>query len=156
MDNEAVEEAISLHREAVETDDKQRATSHLRDLLEPPRSRLMRQFNGLREGVKFLVDLRAELIQWSRESRELKALDSDVYRLLESWFDVGFLDLQQITWKTPADLLEKLIEYEAVHKIRSWRDLKNRLTVFLYKYLYRLVVNILWMISLCEEEPALS
>jgi len=127
VDNEAVEEAISLHREAVETDDKQKATSHLRDLLEPPRSRLMRQFNGLREGVKFLVDLRAELIQWSRESRELKALDSDVYRLLESWFDVGFLDLQQITWKTPADLLEKLIEYEAVHKIRSWGDLKNRL-----------------------------
>ncbi len=127
VDNEAVEEAISNHRGAVETDDKQMATSHLRDLLEPPRSRLMRQFNGLREGVKFLVDLRAELIHWSRESRELKALDSDVYRLLESWFDVGFLDLQQITWKTPADLLEKLIEYEAVHKIRSWRDLKNRL-----------------------------
>ena len=127
VDYEAVEAAIADHREAVETDDKQRATSHLRDLLEPPRSRLLRQFNGLQEGVKFLVDLRAELIQWARESRELKALDSDVYRLLASWFDVGFLDLQQITWKTPADLLEKLITYEAVHKIRSWRDLKNRL-----------------------------
>ena len=88
---------------------------------------LMRQFNGLREGVKFLVDLRAELIQWARESRELKALDNDVYRLLESWFDVGFLDLQLITWKTPADLLEKLVKYEAVHRIRSWQDLKNRL-----------------------------
>jgi len=35
--------------------------------------------------------------------------------------------LQQITWKTPAALLEKLIEYEAVHAIRSWDDLKNRL-----------------------------
>jgi len=127
VDNDAVEEAITKHREAVETDEKQMATSQLRDLLEPPRSRLMRQFNGLREGVKFLVDLRAELIQWARQSRDLKALDSDVYRLLESWFDVGFLDLQLITWKTPADLLEKLVKYEAVHKIRSWQDMKNRL-----------------------------
>ena len=127
VDNEAVEKAISKHREAVETDEKQKATSHLRDLLEPPRSQLMRQFNGLQGGVKFLVDLRAELIEWARTSRELRALDGDVYRLLASWFDVGFLDLQQITWKTPADLLEKLIRYEAVHKIRSWRDLKNRL-----------------------------
>ncbi len=127
VDSDAVEEAITKHREAVETDEKQMATSQLRDLLEPPRSRLMRQFNSLPEGVKFLVDLRAELIGWARESRELKALDNDVYRLLESWFDVGFLDLRLITWKTPADLLEKLVKYEAVHKIRSWQDLKNRL-----------------------------
>lgn len=127
VDNVAVEEAITKHREAVETDEKQIATAQLRDLLEPPRSRLMRQFNGLQEGVKFLVDLRAELIEWARESRELKALDSDVYRLLESWFDVGFLDLRLITWKTPAYLLEKLVKYEAVHKIRSWQDMKNRL-----------------------------
>jgi len=127
VDNDGVEEAITAHREAIETDEKQMARSRLRDLLEPPRSRLMRQFNSLPEGVKFLVDLRAELIQWARESRELKALDNDVYRLLESWFDVGFLDLRLITWKTPADLLEKLVKYEAVHKIRSWQDLKNRL-----------------------------
>ena len=127
VDDEAVEAAITKHRQAVETDEKQTATSQLRDLLEPPRSRLMRQFNGLREGVKFLVDLRAELIEWARESRELKALDNDVYRLLESWFDVGFLDLQLITWKSPADLLEKLVKYQAVHRVRSWQDLKNRL-----------------------------
>jgi len=48
-------------------------------------------------------------------------------RLLRSWFDVGFLDLQRITWNSPAALLEKLVNYEAVHRIRSWADLKNRL-----------------------------
>ncbi len=73
------------------------------------------------------MDLRAELVSWAKEDSQLKALDLDVYRLLSSWFDVGFLDLQQITWKTSAALLEKLIEYEAVHKILSWHDLKNRL-----------------------------
>jgi malonyl-CoA decarboxylase len=48
-------------------------------------------------------------------------------RLLAAWFDVGFLDLRRITWASPAQLLEKLIAYEAVHAIRSWEDLKNRL-----------------------------
>jgi malonyl-CoA decarboxylase len=47
--------------------------------------------------------------------------------LLASWFDVGFLELARITWDAPAALLEKLIVYEAVHEIRSWADLKNRL-----------------------------
>ena len=54
-------------------------------------------------------------------------LDQDVYRLLVSWFDIGFLDLRRITWDTPAAILEKLIKYESVHAISSWRDLKNRL-----------------------------
>lgn len=127
VDNEAVEAAIEKRRNSQGPDQRQEATLHLRKLLEPPRTRLLRQFNELREGVKFLVDLRAELMPLAREAAELKALDQDVFGLLSSWFDVGFLDLQQITWKTPAALLEKLIEYEAVHAIRSWTDLKNRL-----------------------------
>jgi len=47
--------------------------------------------------------------------------------LLSAWFDVGFLDLVRIDWRASAALLEKLVTYEAVHTIRSWRDLKNRL-----------------------------
>jgi malonyl-CoA decarboxylase len=77
--------------------------------------------------VKFLVDLRAELLPFTKISSNLKALDSDLKELLAAWFDIGFLELRQITWDAPASLLEKLIEYEAVHEIRSWDDLKNRL-----------------------------
>lgn len=127
VDNDAVEEAIARRRESADSNELQKYTLELRNLLEPPRTKLLRQFNELEEGVKFLVDLRAELIVWARENPELKALDEDVFRLLTSWFDVGFLDLQRITWQTPAALLEKLIDYEAVHAILSWRDLKNRL-----------------------------
>ena len=127
VDNAAVEAAIEQRRNSQGADQRQEATLHLRRLLESPRTRLLRQFNELQEGVKFLVDLRAELMPWAREAPELKALDQDVFALLASWFDVGFLDLQQITWKTPAAVLEKLIEYEAVHAIRSWGDLKKRL-----------------------------
>jgi len=127
VDNDAVEAAIERRRASEGPDQLQQATNDLRRQLEPPRTRLLRQFNELREGVKFLVDLRAELMPWAREDPALAALDQDVFGLLASWFDIGFLDLQQITWRTPAALLEKLIEYEAVHAIRSWDDLKNRL-----------------------------
>jgi len=127
VDNDAVEAAIERRRASEGPEQLQQATNDLRRQLEPPRTRLLRQFNELREGVKFLVDLRAELMPWAREDPALAALDQDVFGLLTSWFDIGFLDLQQITWRTPAALLEKLIEYEAVHAIRSWDDLKNRL-----------------------------
>jgi malonyl-CoA decarboxylase len=40
---------------------------------------------------------------------------------------VGFLELRRISWDSPASLVEKLIKYEAVHDIRSWEDVKNRL-----------------------------
>ncbi len=78
-------------------------------------------------GVKFLVDLRAELLPMAKQSPELADLDADLRELLAAWFDVGLLELRRITWEAPASLLEKLIAYEAVHKIRSWEDLKNRL-----------------------------
>jgi malonyl-CoA decarboxylase len=42
-------------------------------------------------------------------------------------FDVGLLSLRRITWDAPASLLERLAQYEAVHAIDSWADLKNRL-----------------------------
>lgn len=47
--------------------------------------------------------------------------------MFSTWFDVGFLDLRPISWDSPASLIEKLIKYEAVHDIKSWDDLKNRL-----------------------------
>lgn len=127
VDNEAVEAVISARAEAEDADEERRLTRELVNILEPPRAKILRQFNGLRGGVKFLVDLRAELIRWAGDNKSLKELDRDVFQLLASWFDVGFLDLQRITWNSSAALLEKFIEYEAVHEIRSWKDLKNRL-----------------------------
>src|SRR5438105_9816987 len=99
----------------------------LRDALEPPRITLLRQFNALPEGVKFLVDRRAELIDLGQRDPELAGLEEDLKRLLANWFDIGFLELKRITWESPAALLEKLMAYEAVHEIRGWTDLKNRL-----------------------------
>ena len=103
------------------------ATAALRRALEPPRVRLLTQFTTIPDGMKFLVDLRATLLTRVKGDPYLEALDSDLRALLANWFDVGFLELQRIDWSSPAVLLERLVGYEAVHEIRSWSDLKNRL-----------------------------
>lgn len=128
VDSDAIDAAIAARNDAADDHAARRqAEFNLRESLRAPRVSLLAQFNALEEGVKFLVDLRAELIPLARDDAQLKALNQDVHRLLTSWFDVGFLKLQRITWDSPASLLEKLREYEAVHAIRSWSDLKNRL-----------------------------
>ena len=126
-DPEAVARAYEAMRSA--TDDAERATAkvRLRRALEPPRVRLLSQFTTIPDGMKFLVDLRATLLELTRADPYLAALESDMRGLLASWFDVGFLELQRIDWNSPAVLLERLVGYEAVHEIRSWSDLKNRL-----------------------------
>jgi malonyl-CoA decarboxylase len=99
----------------------------LRTALDSPRLRILRHFNTLPDGFKFLVDMRADLLELGREDPYMESLEKDLKYLLRNWFDVGLLELQEMTWESPAVLLEKLILYEAVHEITSWADLKNRL-----------------------------
>ncbi|MFO8088303.1 MAG: malonyl-CoA decarboxylase, partial [Desulfatiglandaceae bacterium] len=99
----------------------------LRKALDSSRLLILRHFNTLPDGFKFLVDMRADLLELNREDPYLESLEKDLKYLLKNWFDVGLLELQEMTWESPALLLEKLILYEAVHEITSWADLKNRL-----------------------------
>ena len=124
-------EAVGLAYEALKsTDDPAEraiAKAALRRALEPPRLKLLTQFTSIPDGRKFLVDLRGFLLKVRRDDKLLGALDADLRGLLAAWFDIGFLELHRIDWNSAAALLEKLVDYEAVHAIRSWRDLKNRL-----------------------------
>jgi malonyl-CoA decarboxylase len=126
-DGAAVDAAYEAVRNAKDPEARAVATAELRRALEPPRLRLLRQFTSIPNGSKFLVDLREVLLHARRNDKLLAALESDLRGLLAAWFDIGFLDLRRIDWSSPALLLEKLVDYEAVHAIRSWRDLKNRL-----------------------------
>jgi malonyl-CoA decarboxylase len=103
------------------------AEEHLRQVLFSPRLRLLKQFTALPQGVKFLVGLRADLLEFMAGDPNMESLDTELRHLLATWFDVGFLECRHITWESPAALLEKLIAYEAVHTIHSWKDLRNRL-----------------------------
>lgn len=119
--------AHASYQQAVGSATQWDAEAELRAALRSSRIRILTQFNAIPQGVKFLVDLRADLLRYLEEDPELAPLDRELESRLAAWFDVGFLELQRITWNAPAALLEKLIEYEAVHEIRSWTDLKNRL-----------------------------
>jgi malonyl-CoA decarboxylase len=124
---EAVARAHEAYQAAVGTAAQWDAEADLRRALRSARIRILTQLNAQPKGVKFLVDLRADLLRYLETDKELAVLDRELESRLSAWFDVGFLELQRLTWNSPAALLEKLIEYEAVHEIRSWADLKNRL-----------------------------
>lgn len=120
--------AMDAVRSSVDnTMDYELAVNKLRECLLSPRTKLFRQFNSLDHGIKFLVDMRADLRKLINNHPELRSVDNELRSLLSGWFDAGFLELRNVTWSAPADLLEKLINYEAVHEIESWTDLKNRL-----------------------------
>lgn len=123
----AVAHAMEAVAAASDAAERAVATARLRRALEPPRIRLLTAFAAIPDGVKFLVDMRSDLMARIDKDKLLLALETDLKTLLASWFDVSFLELQRIDWHSPANLLEKLVQYEAVHRIRHWRDLKNRL-----------------------------
>ncbi len=128
LDRARVDAAIAALQTVQPDADSSREERLLRAALVHRRVDLLTQFNALPQGVKFLVDMRAEILSLLREEPSLQSLNEDLRELLTSWFDIGFLNLRGMTWHdAPAALLEKLMAYEAVHEIRSWDDLKNRL-----------------------------
>lgn len=126
-DPKAIEKAHNRYQAAIGTETQWSAESALRNELRSVPLRILTQFNALPQGVKFLVDMRADLLRYLGNDLALRSLDRELEHQFVAWFDVGFLELQRISWNSPALLLEKLIKYEAVHEIRSWSDLKNRL-----------------------------
>ena len=92
-----------------------------------PRQELFRRLNLAPGGTAAIVAMRAKLLTHLKQHPELKTLDDDIVHLLNSWFNRGFLVMQRIDWKSRANILEKIIAYEAVHEIDGWEDLKRRL-----------------------------
>ena len=94
---------------------------------EPRRQELFRRLNLAPEGTHVLVRMREALFEAMAAEPELKGIDEDFRHLFGSWFNRGFLVLRRIDWRTPANVLEKIIRYEAVHEIQGWDDLRRRL-----------------------------
>jgi len=126
-DASKVKAAREQYEAAVGTPDEGVAEIRLRKALVSPRTRLLQRFAVFPEGMRFLVDLRAQLLPVLKGNKRLLALEAELENLFTTWFDVAFLELRRISWDSPASLVEKLIKYEAVHDIKSWGDVKNRL-----------------------------
>lgn len=116
--------------EIAETYAREPSLVHLRALaraVEPPRQELFRRMNMASAGTETLVAMRAALLDEVKKTPDLQPVDTDLLHLFSSWFNRGFLTLQRIDWRTPALILEKLIDYESVHAISGWADLRRRL-----------------------------
>ena len=122
-DRERLAQAIETWRAQPNDDD----ASDLHFASEPRRQELIRRLNRAPGGTSDLVAMRADLLDHLNGDKDLAALDRDVVHLLASWFNRGFLVLRKIDWSTPANILEKIIRYEAVHEIRDWDDLRRRI-----------------------------
>jgi malonyl-CoA decarboxylase len=99
----------------------------LQQASESPRRELFDRLNMAPGGTAALVEMRRVLLTRIKERPEWRPLDYDLRRRLRSWFNRGFLRLERIDWRTSALVLEKLIEYEAVHAVQGWPDLRRRL-----------------------------
>ncbi|TVR08624.1 MAG: MCD, Malonyl-CoA decarboxylase MCD [Salinarimonadaceae bacterium] len=122
-DEAKVEEAIAAYR----AEPGPHAAMKLHVGAEPRRQELLRKLNRTPGGTLALLRMREETLARLSEDRALADLDADFRHLFSSWFNRGFLGLKRIDWTSPAHVLEKIIRYEAVHKIENFEELKSRL-----------------------------
>ncbi|XP_069758299.1 malonyl-CoA decarboxylase, mitochondrial isoform X1 [Narcine bancroftii] len=118
------------------------AEERLRESLSPRYAPLIGRICRLDDGVKFVVELRADVLRWLHsglaeqplpEAREMNGI---LKTLLSSWFSIGFLKLEHVTWQSSCELLQKISEYEAVHPVRSWTDIKRRVGPYRRCYVF--------------------
>lgn len=123
-------EAISKAAEAYVAEP---SASHLRRLqrsVDSPTQEFFRRLNMAPGGTAKIVAMREDLHEFMAAdptNDQLRTIDNDLRHLLQSWFNRGFLVQRRIDWNTPATILDKIIDYEAVHEITGWDDLRRRL-----------------------------
>lgn len=122
-DREALDRAIAAYRALPDAD----TLGRIQIAAEARRQELFRRLNLAPGGTAALVQMRAELLGHLEARPDLAPVDIDFTHLFQSWFNRGFLVMRPIDWTTPANILERIIRYEAVHEINGWDDLRNRL-----------------------------
>lgn len=120
-------ETVGKAADAYRYDPSPQNLIRLQAVLDGARQELFRRLNMAPGGTAMLVGLRRQLLRGLRRNPAWAAIDADLLHLFRSWFNRGFLRLERIDWRTSAIVLEKLIQYEAVHAIHGWDDLRRRL-----------------------------
>ncbi len=120
-------EAVGNAADAYRVDPSPENLIRLQQTIEPGRQELFRRLNTAPGGTAALVEMRGVLLRELHQHPEWRTVDADLLHLLRSWFNRGFLRLERIDWRTSAMVLEKIVQYEAVHAVQGWRDLRRRL-----------------------------
>ena len=121
-------ESLLRNIEAYSKDKNDKNLGLIGTFSEPRWIELFRRLNATPGGTHRLIKLRERIKSLLKDGKvHLKSLDAGLLKLFKYWFNSSFLVLEKIDWSTPANVLEKIIEYEAVHEINSWDDLRARL-----------------------------
>ena len=120
-------DSVMLAAQTYAKDPSAKSLIALTKATEAPRQELFRRMNRAPGGTKVALTMRRELLRLLAKRPDLAALDYDIRHLLSSWFNPGFLKMHQVDWHSPAHVLEKIIQHEAVHAIDGWDDLRRRL-----------------------------
>uniref|UniRef100_A0A2R5L8B0 Putative malonyl-coa decarboxylase n=1 Tax=Ornithodoros turicata TaxID=34597 RepID=A0A2R5L8B0_9ACAR len=83
-----------------------------------------------------ILDLLAKSLGNGSQLHDVRVMNSILRELLSLWFAVGFIKLERITWKSSCEMLQKISEYEAVHPVRNWTDLKRRVGPYRRCYVF--------------------
>jgi malonyl-CoA decarboxylase len=130
VDAPRVERELARVRDAAGPIERRAALAQLRRDLEPARDCVLRHLAAPPSDLRFVVDLRAALMGFLAKRvdvADLAPLDDDLRAFLSARVDVALLELRRLTWADSAALLERLVRSEAVHAVRGWFDLKDRL-----------------------------
>ena len=122
-----VRPAVDLAIDAYRMERSDAAMVRLFQAVEPRRQALFRAINMAPNGTWTVLSMRADTLAMMDSHPELAPVEADLLHVLSSWFNRGFIVLEKINWRSPGAVLERLIEYEAVHEIRGWEDLRRRL-----------------------------
>ncbi|HUK04609.1 MAG TPA: malonyl-CoA decarboxylase [Burkholderiales bacterium] len=120
-------EAVGRAADAYRYEPSAQNLQRLHEILDSARQELFRRMNMAPGGTEMLVALRRRVLKGLKQHPAWSGIDADLLHLFRSWFNRGFLRLERIDWRTSAIVLEKLIQYEAVHAIQGWPDLRRRL-----------------------------
>ena len=118
---------VRVALDAYQTNPSETTYKNFSTASEPKRQELIRRLNHPDGATERLVGMRKDLLLLIKENPELAPVGIDLKHLFTSWFNRGFLVLRPINWSSPAEILEKIIAYEAVHAINSWEDLRASL-----------------------------
>ena len=121
-------ESLLKNIQAYQSERNQNNLTLVSNSSEPKWIELFRRLNATPAGTHKLIKLREKIKDLMAEGNSgLESFDEGLLKLFKYWFNPSFLVLEKIDWSTPANVLEKIIEYEAVHEINSWDDLRARL-----------------------------
>ncbi len=100
----------------------------LREAIASPRRRVLGSLINIQGGMKFILELRAEILELQRAGRQdLEPVEEEIAGLLNDWCTHGFLFLEEIDSTSPFEKIRFLKERELVHPMLSLEEMGRRL-----------------------------